>query len=46
MNQTKTLARRVETLAEKVSPEQVKVLWEIWKRLIAIRVEEDTAGTT
>jgi energy-coupling factor transporter ATP-binding protein EcfA2 len=40
MNQTKTLARRIETLAEKVSPEQVKVLWGTWKRLIAIREEE------
>jgi ABC-type cobalamin/Fe3+-siderophores transport system ATPase subunit len=40
MNQTKTLARRIETLAEKVNAEQITVLSGIWKRLSEIKVEE------
>jgi hypothetical protein len=40
MNQTRTQANRIQTLAEKVSPKQVEVLWVIWKRLRTIRLEE------
>jgi energy-coupling factor transporter ATP-binding protein EcfA2 len=39
-NQTKTLARRIENLAEKVSPKQIESLVGIWQRLREIRVEE------
>lgn len=38
--QTQTLASRIESLAEKVSPKQVEALSVIWKRLRKIRIEE------
>lgn len=40
VNQTRTQANRIQALAEKVSPKQFEVLWVIWKRLRAIRLEE------
>ncbi|WP_262107560.1 ABC transporter ATP-binding protein [Arthrobacter sp. Marseille-P9274] len=40
MNQTRTQANRIQTLAEKVSPEQFEVLRAIWKRLRTIKLEE------
>ncbi|MCO4276047.1 AAA family ATPase [Pseudarthrobacter sp. HLT3-5] len=39
-NMTATQARRIETLAEKVTAEQIVQLCVIWKRLRATRIEE------
>lgn len=40
MNQTRSQANRLQTLAEKISPKQLEVLSVIWKRLRTIRLAE------